>query len=660
MSYNIKLYKNTMFDAVNVPDSYELLDNGEFEYDEFEDVNLVQGRYLINVRLTYDPSEANKVDYVVLTNNETNDKTAYVVNSYRMVTEDTCDFYLLLEPFLTMGGIAKQTGEGQTEPGVVVLGGVVKRMHVPLTITGEPSKVTGSDETTFYMGNEPFTPQRHPDFEVKSLLDVSDTQTFIETLSIPSKLITDNKVVLAGQTITTNTGPTRESSTSGATTISDIDATTAVSTLQYTERSLPRQLESTNLTIDGNKIALGTRWWNEKCRYYTDVTYIGLDGKQHKASGDIVGDLIMDGRFSDVSGYWEVPSSFISSASYIEYKPYNDKDEDVGYGGILGVVVNTKNINIPIKTFGYKPYNNKCYYGQSNIIKIFNPVSGASIEREIQDIISPTATPKDLGTISGYIGADVRPTGQPFFGFSYLFGADNKSTPMEVVNGGNWRQLNLTSTGISSGSNIANISAAIAAENIQQKNSYLEREFVINTLGNGLSTVASTYGQVKGGNGNTLKAASEGFSYVTNFARDINITDYQIWENNKSVKDQNTILQAQAATASVTLKATNLNYFCDINKNTFYSISSHFDDVDMEQLDTFYERFGYNVGSIRASNFCFWTRPKFNFVQSDDIQFFAPNANINVINDVKERLKSGLRVWHVKPNTDLTLPGCNR
>ena len=133
-----------------------------------------------------------------------------------------------------------------------------------------------------------------------------------------------------------------------------------------------------------------------------------------------------------------------------------------------------------------------------------------------------------------------------------------------------------------------------------------------------------------------------------------------LWREQKSIKDQNTILNARAAYSSFTASVSSVNYACDIGKNTFFAVVCNYSSDDLTMFDRFLTLYGYNVGSMWMTNETLNTRPAYNFIQINDANIISKKGNLALVNDVLDRLKSGLRIWHKKPEVTDFGSGSNR
>lgn len=114
MSYSVRVFKNTGFNAVNIPDTPALLNS--FSYVDLSSIEVLQDGLLRYVRLRANWSDINTADYVKVGD------WYYSVLSIEMTSADVVQLNLLPDFILTAGGAA----------GLSFVDGIVERACVPL------------------------------------------------------------------------------------------------------------------------------------------------------------------------------------------------------------------------------------------------------------------------------------------------------------------------------------------------------------------------------------------------------------------------------------------------------------------------------------------------------------------------------------------------
>ena len=131
MQFTVRLYYNTGFNAVNVPENGELLDtlvrNGEITCKDFEGyVDLNQSYFLDEIRVKAKESDVCEADYLKLNPVNgalTGAKVAYYsITDYDCTSPDVTVLNVVMDSFVTAGG-----------KGITFLDGMTRRHHVPAT-----------------------------------------------------------------------------------------------------------------------------------------------------------------------------------------------------------------------------------------------------------------------------------------------------------------------------------------------------------------------------------------------------------------------------------------------------------------------------------------------------------------------------------------------
>ena len=148
---NVDLFKNTGFDVINIPCSPDLLYT-EYSNDKisFTDVNLIQTDWLGYITLELESEEARNIDYAIVTDEDTDERTCYIVDHYEMISDGVCKLYMLLDPYNTMGGFEEGSGN-------IVISGNANRLTVPLEHTND-GVYPQAEDNMFFTLEEPYQP----------------------------------------------------------------------------------------------------------------------------------------------------------------------------------------------------------------------------------------------------------------------------------------------------------------------------------------------------------------------------------------------------------------------------------------------------------------------------------------------------------------------
>ena len=118
MLYACRLYRDTGFNANNIPDGPELLDNPNISHTDVGNLDILQCRNLSKIRVHCSWKQARNVDYIRLQDDE--DTWFYSASNATMVNTDTCEFDVETDFINSRGGVNK----------LHILDGITERVHV--------------------------------------------------------------------------------------------------------------------------------------------------------------------------------------------------------------------------------------------------------------------------------------------------------------------------------------------------------------------------------------------------------------------------------------------------------------------------------------------------------------------------------------------------
>ena len=118
MTYNVRCYKNTGFNPLNLPDSPALLVQMTFE--DFPAIDILQDQALASVTIRATKSQTENIDYVKIGN-------YYYTCVPHMTSPDVCTLSLELDCLMSMGGVSN----------LIILDGITERHHTATDSFGE-------------------------------------------------------------------------------------------------------------------------------------------------------------------------------------------------------------------------------------------------------------------------------------------------------------------------------------------------------------------------------------------------------------------------------------------------------------------------------------------------------------------------------------------
>lgn len=639
MNKTVRLYAQTGFDSVNIPDSLEMLETNFTPVAEYHDIDIIQTRYV--AKLVLDDLNENvvkKVDYCVI--KEGAEYTCYTVEEYAFTSAGVVELHMLIDPYTSIGGFGATSGN-------LIVSGSANRLTVSKT----------EDDTKFFTLDEPFSPAERIDNTITKLLAITDSYLIVETVTVPPKTVSAK--LPDGASIDGNLDQNYDGAGIGANKLTY--TIEGQSTQVYTRMILPRgrKLMPTNYTMslpDGSSkvISLGTRLWRHDNAAETGnmgIEYeVTVDDKTIK--GDLFKDMRDNGRDNDIVAYYEIPTLYCSCTP-VKYDPTGDVGSYGGAGNINNLV------KLQSTTFSPKTvFNNKAKYSQNCTVKVYSPVSGEQLDKRLYEVCNPGTLPN--GTMVGeyFITADVRAEGAPIFGWSYLNGVSQKGTLAETIEGGQWRSVAL---GIEGMSNI-NLEQARLDTQFGQQRRQAGVGLIGSVIGGGIAGAkalgagGALAGSIIPGAGT---AAGAGIGAAVGAVGGGLVAGVSWLLTSKKQQEQQQLLDHESIAASAQVSVGSSNFAREMGLNTFCMIVSQYSDYDTWCYDAFLTKFGYNVGNKAISNADFFSRPAFNYVRLNDITIESANASMSMLELVREQLKAGVRVWHKKPNVNDMMPGGN-
>lgn len=115
---NIRLYYNTGFNAVNIPDTPDLLNSSAFAFADFPALDILQERFLSSVKIRATWAQVKNADYMRLTDGL--EHFYYIVTGAKMSAVDVANLAIIPDFVTSAGGLQNLT----------ILDGVAVRAHV--------------------------------------------------------------------------------------------------------------------------------------------------------------------------------------------------------------------------------------------------------------------------------------------------------------------------------------------------------------------------------------------------------------------------------------------------------------------------------------------------------------------------------------------------
>lgn len=602
--WNVRLYYETGFNAVNIPDTPALLDT--MTYHDFPALDILQGENLASVNIKATRAQVKNADYMRLTDGT--DTFYYIVEEFNMTSTDVAVLSIVMDYFTTHGGVT----------GLTFLDGVVERHHV----------ASADDEYGAYTEEDPMlVPSKELDFDEVSLF----------TDMVSSDSTNSSKII--------------------ETTL-DLEATgTNADAIPYTTQggdtvTVPIvQVNNKISTAYVNKEATTLGTWQKFVMPQTvlvDSDDAGIQAGIAKARSLGIEDGILRS--------YVVPKAAIGQGSIL--------DQDGHYTQLDGV----HDIEATNLDFEYAQVKNKrVLYGSLNSFLMVSPANGNSVAFKPEDIaFDENGT--QLTAPSVCMNTDPRPDGMPYFRFQYykknasdfflnaLKGMEWANAPLAYFGKSGFWQAKLqhdASTGILD----RNKDIAETANNVQAVLGFLGAgQQATNFIG---MEKQQMFEQAVDTNYNL---GSMGFNIGMNFVTAGMQTG--LAKRQTEISFKNAYLQEAIGYITGNIVAPDLKFAMsetlrDFRGNGCIVYRYRPQTSDIAKLDKVLTMYGYRDTEPLAGNESYLTnRSKFNYIKATGVSV-AGNKPKWLRDGVATQLSVGTRIWHVKPNTTVYTDGSN-
>lgn len=619
--WNVRLYYETGFNAVNIPDSPALLET--MSHADFPALDILQGEHLASVNIKATRQQVKKADYMRLTDGT--DTFYYIVQSFTMTSTDVATLSLAMDYFTTHGGV------GQT----VFLDGMIERHHV----------ASADDEFGAFTEEDPMlVPSKELDLdEVELFTDMtsdadSTTHTIIETtLDLP--------------TIATVEGATTYTAAGGdSVTVPEVKATS-----QRSVANVPID------AIDGTTI---TKAFVTPQTVYCDATNsVTLQGiGRARALG------IEDGILKS----YVIPDAALWKNSFT---PAQD--------GTIVSLSGAHKIENTHLNFEYANVKNKrVLYGSLNSFAIVSPASGESVTFKPEDIAFDMTGHQGTAPLV-CMNTDPRPGGRPYFRFVW-YKRDDTDFFLNALKGMEWANAPLRYEAMS-GSWQYHLRHQAAEGIMQRNNDLAHAANKVQAIQNVLGVLSGGAGPAANGwvGGNAPIAGSDeavqyflarqpfevganaftlGAQMGTGFANAG--MNYAMAERQTEMAFKNGMLQEAIGFVTGKIVAPEINFAMsetlrDFRGNGCIVYRFRPQESDLKKLDKVLTMYGYKDTMPLAGNENVLTnRAKFNYIKATGVSV-AGNKPKWLRDGVAMQLSVGTRIWHVKPNSAVYTDGSN-
>lgn len=604
MNYSVRLYINSGFNSVNIPDNPTLLD-GQNNFIDVPALDILQDRNLSVIRVKVLWDNVKDADYLRLTKTGTQETWYYSVDNIVMENTDTASLSVTPDYINSIGGVMN----------IQILDGITERVHV------------SDDGFGLYEDTDPLLEPKEPleittefrDFNsVGGNVIIESTVNPVVTLQASKSNKFDYSDPVTGEITSVNVPVLAYNERKTYYRIPAIDPNNT----HETERGTTLYLFSGGFTAL-QAIALLRSLGVEQC-IVSQVLYpfsmVELDNQPFTSE-----------EFTDPSGN-AIPYTYIQHATgkKIVDTPNNSKFDFEWKNTVKNKLVE---------------YSQHCKYG---IIT----TAGNTLEAKAKDIIKPNMTRPMLVCIS-----DPNPDGKPYFRFSVMNG-DESDTGFwrNCIAGMAWKQVPLMFTG-KSGSLLDTMhvrtSIGEIGRNVQMQQIQGVSGFANGLFGGILSAIAGIpkeyFGVNDGSISPVMKAGVIGKGLNTGLASG-GLSNSILAKSFGDIEKAKTLSDYKYETDIVT-PTVNFPYNSDIIRdymgNGVMAYRYTYSNDDVQRIDKLLTMYGYkHTKMLETSDFN--NRQYFNYVKCNDI---TVTGNARYINDgIADQLNGGVRIWHVKPN----------
>ena len=604
--WNIRLYYETGFNAVNIPDSPALLET--MTHSDFPGLDILQGEHLASVNVKATRAQVKNADYMRLTDGT--DTFYYIIEDFTMTSNDVAVLSIVMDYFTTHGGVT----------GISFLDGVVERHHVAVE----------DDKYGAYTEDDPMlVPSKELEFDEVSLFTDMVTEG-----TTKSHIIIETTLDM--KEIATNANALDYTTAGGdSVTVPLVNATTKVSAV--------------NVHVDANDPSALSKEFITPKTVYCDADNANVIAGIGRARSLGVEDGILN-------------SYIIPDAAVVTYD--NGKDAD---GNIASLTGAHKFENTDLD-FEYATVNNKrVLYGSLNSFMLVSPANGNSVTFKPEDIAynsfgDMTTSPRVC------MNTDPRPDGRPYFRFEYYKG-NNYDFFLNALKGMEWANAPLVYQRRSGSwqaklQHDATTGVLERDQNMAQTANKIQAALGFIGAGKQVTNFAGMERQqaFEPSMNTNYNLGSMGFNIGMDFVTSGMQASLAKRQTEMHFKDA--FLQEAVGYVSGMVVAPDLRFAMsetlrDFRGNGCIVYRYRPQTSDIAKLDKVLTMYGYKDTNVLTGHEEYMTnRRKFNYLKASGVSV-AGNKPKWLRDGVAMQLSVGTRIWHVKPDASAYTDGSN-
>ena len=636
--WKVRMYMNTGFNSINVPDSETTLERAANSYKDFPAIDCLQRYFLSNIIIKAFEDDVINGDYIKLWDDDNPNRFAfYSMSGFTMTSGDTIDLAITMDPLLTCGGIDN----------IDFLDGMVSRRNLAdgeETPTEDdpylvPQKLTLIPVGEYFGAS---SSQSHQYGEqllmVRSLYDITGNNTLKIAKDVTDVTVTADKIT--GSWVST---PVLKS-----------EAT----------------LDETKIVFDGADINAsdGTLY-----QVFNTGAYNQLNRSQIMSN---IKTLIEFGRTDVVLNMYYIPSCFANYISPNSSGALNqmmiNRYETVNNGDAYFNSIVAK--RIPYDAYTYKAHNDRVYIGKHFAYVFTVRDSGDSVTINPEDIMYDSTS--DLPTIA--ISLDPRANGKvTYYPLTRnVYGGENeliqpydqRALPPKHVSSKGWANAECFvngASGIRLKADQFALNDKLATESVELD---LAAKFNEGDYGWG----ALKYRKLKKRIGKYVQAdylgdvadvesmaglagrhsESERKEYGDLYASGNEYAKSMYTRATDRMKEQQQLIQASIPQVTTVSKGSDDTLVTTTALSVYRSMIS---EDDLKRFDKIIDRFGVKkTGPIEKDMLT--SRINFNYIDASGVSVKCDTVPKSVRNELSSLFNGGVRIWHVRPTVDPTNP----
>ena len=641
--WKVRMYMNTGFNSINVPDSETTLERAANSYKDFPAIDCLQRYFLSNIIIRAFEDDVIKGDYIKLWDDDKPNRFAfYSMSGFTMTSGDTVDLSITMDPLLTCGGIDN----------IDFLDGMVSRRNLAdgeETPTEDdpylvPQKLTLVPVGEYFGAN---ASQSHSFGEqllmVRSLYDITGNKTLKIAPDVTDVTITADK--FTGSLVSTPVLKSEGSATETTIRVNNSELDVSDGTIYqifntgaYSQLNRSQMMDNIKTLIEfGRTDVVLNMYYVPSC--FADNTYID------RSDSGVVAQLIIH-RYEEVS---------------------TSKNSDAYFNSIVAK-------KIPENAYTYKAHNDRVYIGKHFAYVFTVRDSGDSVTINPEDIMYDEASLLPSMAISVDLRANGKITYYPLT--RNVYGGENeliqpydeRALPPKHVSSKGWANaecfvngaagIRLKADQFALNDKLATESVELdlaaklnegdygwgALKYVKPKNrikKYVQADYLGDVADvESMAGLAGRHGE------------AERLEYGDLYSRGNEYAKSMYTRATDRMKEQQQLIQASIPQVTTVSKGSDDTLVTTTALSVYRSMIS---EEDLKRFDKIIDRFGVKkTGPIEKDMLT--SRLSFNYIDASGVSVKCDTVPKSVRNELSSLFNGGVRIWHVRPEVDVSNP----